>query len=127
MIAEQLSFLGVIDEKEVRKTVVTELKKYRALKVQLENKKECIDVGVIGLFPSLRKQDNFNELRVKQLERALENVLDAIEKEIIKKKYLDLQEMNDLNIYLELGLKKDMYYMKKRSAILNLATALGMI
>jgi len=35
--------------------------------------------------------------------------------------------MNDLNIYLELGLKKDMYYMKKRSAILNLATALGMI
>jgi ArpU family phage transcriptional regulator len=127
MLAEQLSFLEEVDEKEVRKIIVKELKKYRALKVQLENKKECDDSGANNLFPTLRKQDNFNSLRVKQIERALDKGLDAIEKEIIKKKYLELQIMNDLNIYLEIGLKKDMFYIKKRSAILNLATALGII
>lgn len=127
MFAEQLSLLEEIDEKEVKKTVVKELKKYRAVKVQLENKKESSEAGVVSLFPSLRKTNQFNDLRVKQIERALDRGLDSVEKEILTKKYLEPQLMNDLNIYLELGLKKDAYYLKKRSAILNLATALGII
>jgi ArpU family phage transcriptional regulator len=127
MVAEQISFFDEVNEKEIRKTIVKELKNYRALKVQIENKSECSAAGVVSLFPNLRKQDNFNELKVKQMERALDKGLDAIEKEIIQKKYLEPQLMNDLNIYLELGLKKDAYYIKKRSAILSLATALGII
>jgi len=127
MVVEQLSFLDEINEKEIRKTIIKELKNYRAVKVQLENRKECNAAGVVSLFPSLRKQDTFNELKVKQIERALDQGLDVIEKEIITKKYLEPLLMNDLNIYMELGLKKDVYYMKKRSAILNLATALGII
>ena len=39
MSKEQLSFLDDVDEKAVRKIVIKELKNYRALKVQLENKK----------------------------------------------------------------------------------------
>lgn len=127
MFAEQLSLLEEINEKEVKKTVVKELKKYRAVKVQLENKLESSKAGVVSLFPSLRKTEQFNDLRVKQIERAMDKGLDAIEKEILMKKYLEPHVMNDLNIYLELGLKKDAYYIKKRSAILNLATALGII
>ncbi|MED4338642.1 ArpU family transcriptional regulator, partial [Bacillus licheniformis] len=53
MSKEQLSFLDDVDEKAVRKIVIKELKNYRALKVQLENKKECSSAG-INIFPSLR-------------------------------------------------------------------------
>lgn len=37
-VTEQLSFLHPVDLKAVRKIVIKELKDYRALKVQLENK-----------------------------------------------------------------------------------------
>lgn len=40
MLAEKLSFLPPIDEKDVRNTIIKELKRYKALKVQLENRKE---------------------------------------------------------------------------------------
>lgn len=40
MLAKQLSFLPPIDEKDVRNTIIKELKRYKALKVQLENRKE---------------------------------------------------------------------------------------
>lgn len=126
-MGEQLSLLEEVDVKKISKTVIKELKKYRSLKVQLENKQECTAAGVIGLFPTLREPESTNELKVKQIDRALERGLDAIEREIIKKKYLEPHVMNDLNIYLELGLKKDAYYIKKRAAILNLATSLGII
>lgn len=45
MLAKQLSFLPPIDEKEVRDTIIKELKKYKALKVQLENRKEWEAAG----------------------------------------------------------------------------------
>ncbi|MED4455922.1 ArpU family phage packaging/lysis transcriptional regulator [Metabacillus fastidiosus] len=127
MVAEQLSLLEEVDEKAVRKIIVKELKNYRALKVQMENKKDCEDAGLISLFPSLRKTHQINELKVKHIERALNNGLDTIQREIIQRKYLEPQEINDLTIYIELGLKKDVYYEKKRTAILMIATSLGII
>lgn len=127
MNAIQLSFLADIDEKAVQNLLIIELKDYRALKVQIENKREQNEAGVINLFPSLRKQDKLNELKVRQIDRALENSLDFIERRIIEMKYFTSQDTKDINIYLELGLKKGKYYEKKRAAIYSLATALGII
>lgn len=127
MGAEQLTLLEPVDEKLVRQTVIRELKNYRALKVQLANKKEREGAGVVGLFPVLRKEDNLAELKVKQIERALQNAIDSIERKIIELKYLSLYEINDLNIIIELGIKKGRYYEKKKTAILRIATALGVI
>ena len=127
MGAEQLTLLEPVDEKLVRQTVIRELKNYRALKVQLENKKEREEAGVVGLFPVLRKEDNLAEFKVKQIERALNNAIDFIERKIVELKYLSPHEINDLNIIIELGIKKGRYYEKKKAAILRLATALGII
>ncbi|RPK06530.1 hypothetical protein BSBH6_00153 [Bacillus subtilis] len=125
-MTEQLSFLQPVDLKAVRKIVIKELKDYRALKVQLENKKESVDAG-ISPFPSIRDSFILNELKVKQMERALENSLDDEERMIIEKKYLTASQTKDIHIYMELGMKKDTYYEIKQRAILRIATALGII
>jgi ArpU family phage transcriptional regulator len=127
MNAKQLVFFEDIDEKEVQNLIIRELRHYRALKVQIENKREREEAGIIDLFPSVRQQDRLNELKVKQIERALENSLDYIERKIIEMKYFTSLDTKDVNIYLELGLKKGKYYEKKRAAIYRLATALGII
>lgn len=108
-MTEQLSFLHPGDLKAVRKIVIKELKDYRALKLQLENKKESVDAG-ISPFPSIRDSFILNELKVKQMERALENSLDDEERMIIEKKYLTASQTKDIHIYMELGMKKDTYY-----------------
>ncbi|QRZ94739.1 ArpU family transcriptional regulator [Bacillus subtilis] len=125
-MTEQLSFLHPVDLKVVRKIVIKELKDYRALKVQLENKKESVDAG-ISPFPSIRDSFILNELKVKQMERALENSLDDEERMIIEKKYLTASQTKDIHIYIVLGMKKDTYYEIKQRAILRIATALGII
>lgn len=127
MGAKQLSFLAEIDEKDVQDIVIEELKNYRALKVQMENKREREIAGIVDLFPSLRQADKVNELKVKQISRALESSLDATERTIIEQKYLDSKELTDMHIYTELGLKKGKYYEKKRLAIFRIATALGIV
>jgi len=127
MSATQLTFLPPIDEKEVRNTIIRELKRYKALKVQLENRKEREAAGVNKLFPQLRDQHSLNELKVCQMDRALKQSLDDDELKIIKAKYLSPQKIKDIEIYMEMGLKKDKYYQVKRRAIYNLATALGII
>lgn len=126
MITEQLSLLEEIDEKEVRRIVIKDLKSYRVAKVQLENKKECNEAGV-SPFPSLRDSSNINELKVKQIDRALEHSLDDIEREIIKRKYLTASRVKDVNIYMDLNINKDPYYELKRQAINKFAEALGII
>ncbi|MCV9884714.1 ArpU family phage packaging/lysis transcriptional regulator [Metabacillus halosaccharovorans] len=126
MISEQLSLLEQVDEKEVRKLVIKELKNYRAIKVQLENKQECNQAGV-ALFPTLRDSGNINALKIKQIERALEHSLDEDERLIIEKKYLTAHRTKDINIYMELNINKDPYYEMKRRAINTIATALGII
>nr|WP_280149578.1 ArpU family phage packaging/lysis transcriptional regulator [Bacillus safensis]MDH3096429.1 ArpU family phage packaging/lysis transcriptional regulator [Bacillus safensis] len=68
-----------------------------------------------------------SELKVKQIERAIENSLDDEERMIIQKKYLTASHTKDINIYIELGMKKDTYYQLKKRAINRIATALGII
>ncbi|MCW1837357.1 ArpU family phage packaging/lysis transcriptional regulator [Bacillus xiamenensis] len=127
MGAEQLCLLPGIDEKQVRNALIKELKVYRALKVLEENRKEQEANGATGLFPSLRNQEVLNELKVRQIERALENSLDEIEQDIIRMKYLTSRVVKDLEVCEGLGLKKDRYYKLKKQATFNLSTALGII
>lgn len=127
MIAYQMSLLPEVNEKEVQKVVIDELRNYQSLKVQRENKKEQEQEGVTNLFPILRDQSRVNEIKIKQIDRAIHYSLDYIERKIVERKYLNPLGITDLEIYLELGIKKDKFYDKKRSAILNIATALGII
>lgn len=127
-MSAQLSFFPDIDEKEVRSIVVKELKKYKALKIQQKNKLELNEKGIQGnIFPKLLQNDLENELKVIQMERALNNSLDQLERQIIEMKYLSTERENDLNIYLDLGLQKTAYYEKKKTAIFMIASSLGII
>lgn len=124
---EQLSMFPPVDERAVRQAVAKELKNYKALRVAVQNKREQVEKGIDQLFPKLSQTQVLNELKAKQIERALEFTLDHIERKIIEEKYLSPARVNDINVYLDLGLTKDQYYIKKREAIFQLATALRII
>lgn len=66
-------------------------------------------------------------MKFKQIDKALTYCLDENESEIIKKKYLSNKRLKDEVIYEEIGLYKNAYYAKKRTALRSIATSLGMI
>jgi ArpU family phage transcriptional regulator len=124
-----VSAVSLVSEKEIQDAVIRDLKDYKALKVKLENIRERQEAGATNLFPHLMSFETFDELKAKQIERALLQSLDPIERKIIEIKYLNTNEceITDLEIYMSLGLKKGKYYSKKREAIRQLAKALGII
>ncbi|ATF11603.1 ArpU family transcriptional regulator [Brevibacillus brevis X23] len=126
-VQEQLSFLQPVNESEVRKAVVKELKEYKALRVAVQNRQELREKGIGQLFPRLQPTETITELKAKQIDRALQYSLDEIERRIVEEKYLSTSRVKDINVYLDLGLTKDQYYTKKKDAIRQIATALGMI
>lgn len=119
--------MSAVIEKEIQETLIKELKDYKALKVKQENFKECQEAGVIVPFPSLLNNNTIDELKVRQIERSLRESLDSIERGIIELKYLNHREINDLEIFMTLGIKKGKYYTKKNEAIRRLSKALGII
>ncbi|PEC75657.1 ArpU family transcriptional regulator [Bacillus thuringiensis] len=126
---EQLAFLPVMDkemEKKMQKEVVSILKEYRALKARFENEVEQQQEG-ISLFPEIRNTRHVSNIKFKQIDKALQYVLDYDEAEIIKMKYLNGEKLKDSFIYTELSMKKDHFYYKKKNAIRLIATSLGMI
>lgn len=127
MTIEVLHLLSEINEKQIRQTLINELKLYKALKVKQENLNEQKANGILTLFPKLRDQNACSELKVRQIERALEYSLDEIEQDIIRMKYLTSRIVKDLEVCEELGLKKDRYYKLKKQATFKLSTALGII
>ncbi len=66
---EQMSFFEDIDEREMRRLVVKELKNYKALRVQMQNRQERNAAGYAVLFPKM-KDDQIHEIKFKQIERA---------------------------------------------------------
>ncbi|AHA74572.1 MULTISPECIES: ArpU family phage packaging/lysis transcriptional regulator [Bacillus] len=122
----QLSFFTYVDEKEIRPFVIEELKKYKVLRVRFQNQRERMEVGADILFPELRKIDA-HELKYRQLHRAFEHALDREEQQILEMKYMSATELNDDYIYTVLGMKRGKFYRKRKSGILNFATALEMI
>ncbi|MCY7604406.1 ArpU family phage packaging/lysis transcriptional regulator [Bacillus altitudinis] len=127
MTVEVLHLLPEVNEKQVRQTLINELKLYKALKVKQENLDEQKANGILTLFPKLKDQNVCSELKVRQIERALEYSLDEIEQDIIRMKYLTSRIVKDLEVCEELGLKKDRYYKLKKQATFKLSTALGII
>ncbi|TNP10773.1 ArpU family transcriptional regulator [Bacillus tropicus] len=126
---EQLAFLPKLDretEKKVQKEVVSILKEYRALKIFFENEAEQQQEG-ISLFPEIRNTKRVNQIKFKQVDKALKHCLDEDEVKIIEMKFLSNKKLKDDFIYNELLIKKDSFYEKKKNAIRLIATALGMI
>ncbi|HDR3494239.1 ArpU family transcriptional regulator [Bacillus wiedmannii] len=126
---QQLAFFPEIDDetyKKIQKEVVSILKEYRALKVRFENEIEQEQEG-ISLFPEIRNTRRVSNIKFKQIDKALQNVLDYDEAEIIKMKYLNGEKLKDSFIYQELSIKRDHFYNKKKNAIRLIATSLGMI
>ncbi|MEN1936103.1 ArpU family transcriptional regulator [Paenibacillus sp. 102] len=87
----QLSFFGDIDEKEMRRLVVKELKNYKVLCVRMKNQEEQMQAGCVVLFPKM-KDDKKHEIRFKQIERTLQNALDNDQRQIIEPKYLGMRK-----------------------------------
>lgn len=115
------------EEKAVREEVIKELKRYKALIIQMKNKKESEENGVNDLFTVISDNSVENRIRVNQINRAFEG-LDTTERQIIELRYLDPNNYTDIYIYDDLlKLKKKKYYLKKGEAIEQVARALGMI
>ncbi|MBE7105177.1 ArpU family transcriptional regulator [Bacillus cereus] len=121
---EQLSLLPAIDDKKVQKEVVSILKEYRALKMRFNNE---VEQEGISLFPEIRNSRRMSELKVKQIEKTLDHILDKEERDIITMKFLTNERVKDSDVYHDLLLKKTYFYEKKQSAIKLIATALGII
>ncbi|WP_306008312.1 ArpU family transcriptional regulator [Bacillus sp. MMSF_3353] len=115
-----------VNEKEIRPFVIEVLRDYRVLKVKFQNIQERTEFGAELLFPELRKSTD-DEIRYRQLKRAFEEALDEDEQQILEMKYMNHKELNDEYIYTVLGMKKGKFYRKKKTAVRNVAKALGMI
>lgn len=116
-----------INDSELKKVVAEELKLYKALRVAVKNRVELKEYGIDKVFPNVVERGQEKELKYKQVHRALTEVLDDNQRIILEKKYLGNAAINDLSIYLDMGLTKDQYYIQKKQAIRLLATALGII
>ncbi|MBQ6448589.1 ArpU family phage packaging/lysis transcriptional regulator [Niallia sp. FSL R7-0648] len=122
-----MSLFSDVDDKEIRRVVARLLKQYKAYRVAFQNKLEQDAEGIDQLFPMLNDVEKEKFLFVKQIDRAIENALNEIEREIIQRKYLDNHRVKDIDVYLDLGLTKDQYYIHKKYAINLIATALRII
>ncbi|AAT59997.1 conserved hypothetical protein [[Bacillus thuringiensis] serovar konkukian str. 97-27] len=123
----QLSFFEDIDEKEMRRLVVKELKNYKALCVRMKNQEEQAQAGCVVLFPKMKGDDKNHAIRFKQIERTLQNALDKDQRQIIELKYLGNEKVKDSYVYNELMMKRDNFYENKKIAIRLIAIALGII
>ena len=72
-----------------------------------EKKNNGKAAGVIDLFLLLRQQDQLNEVKARQIDWALNRILDFIERRIIELKYFTSEETKDINICLKLGVRKE--------------------
>ncbi|MDK8641319.1 ArpU family transcriptional regulator [Niallia taxi] len=113
---KQMSLFSDVDDKEIRRVVARQLKQYKAYRVAFQNKLEQDAEGIDHLFPMLNDIEKQKFLFVKQIERALDDALNEIEREIIKRKYLGNHRVKDIDVYLDLGLTKDQYYIHKKYA-----------
>ncbi|MBZ9536815.1 ArpU family transcriptional regulator [Cytobacillus oceanisediminis] len=127
VVLKQMSLFSDVDDKEIRRVVARLLKQYKAYRVAFQNKLEQDAEGIDQLFPMLNDIEKEKFLFVKQIDRAIENALNEIEREIIQRKYLDNHRVKDIDVYLDLGLTKDQYYIHKKYAINLIATALRII
>lgn len=113
-------------KKQIESIVIEELNDYKALRVAMKNKKEQQEKAMEGIFPSLCDGVT-NEIKYNQIERAINEALTDVEREIIEKRFLSPSPPKDIIIYSEMGLKRDLYYVYKKKAIKQIARSLGII
>ncbi len=65
----------------------------------------------ISLFPEIRDTRHISNIKFKQIDKALQYVLDYDEAENIKRKYLNADKPKHSFIYTELSMKKDHFYL----------------
>ncbi len=126
---KQVRLFSTIDretEKKIQKEVVSILKSYCALKVCYENELEQKRAGVT-LFTELLDTKQVNQMKLRQIERTLQNSLDKDEYSIIQMKYLNNKKLKDDYIYTNLLMTRDTFYRKKKSAFYLIAMSLGII
>lgn len=74
--------------------MVSILKEYCALKIRFENGVKQEQEGS-SLFSEIRNTRRVSNIKFKQIDKALQNVLDYNETEIIKMKYLNGEKLKD--------------------------------
>lgn len=123
----QLALFPDVDVKKVSSIVIKELKEFKALRIAMQNKQEIKDEGIENLFPSLGKNEKEKIIKYNQIKRAIEHALDDTERKIIEMKYLGTSRVKDISVYMELAITKDQYYIYKKQAIFQIATALTIV
>ena len=93
-----------------------------SIMMQIKLISQCVDY-----IPEFIFIEALNNLKARQMERALQYSLDEKERKIIEEKYLSPARVNDISIYLDLGLTNDQYYIKKREANFQLQRHSGSI
>lgn len=116
-----------MDYKEIQRIVTKQLKNYKVYKVALQNKEELARLGILNTFPVIADNDFRKSIVVKQIDRVLNNGLNDIERELIERRFLAKDQVNDITVYMDMGIRKDQYYIYKKEAIKSIALALGMI
>lgn len=109
---EQITLLPVMDKemkKRLQQEVVSILKEYRTLKARFNNEVKQQQEGS-SLFSEIRNIRHVSNIKFKQIEKALQYVLDYNEAETIKIKYLNGEKLKDSFIYDELLMKKNQLY-----------------
>jgi DNA-directed RNA polymerase specialized sigma subunit len=109
----QLSFLRDTDGEKTIEAVEAALEKYRMYMLTVPD--EC-DANVLS---RAAKQDEYME----RIRRAV-NKLNAIEREIIIKRHMSLEEPRDYDIYNEMGISESTFYRILEKAFYKLAFAL---
>ncbi|MED1014672.1 ArpU family transcriptional regulator [Bacillus mycoides] len=118
------ALIPVVSEKKAQKEVVNILKEYQALKMRLEYE---LTQGNINVFPELRDSKEICKLKVRRIEKVLNEILDTDERNIIMMKFLTNKNLKDSYVQNELMLSNSYFYQKKKNAIKLIAIALGII
>ncbi|WP_088005097.1 ArpU family transcriptional regulator, partial [Bacillus mycoides] len=83
--------------------------------------------GNINVFPELRDSKEICKLKVRRIEKVLNEILDTDERNIIMMKFLTNKNLKDSYVQNELMLSNSYFYQKKKNAIKLIAIALGII
>ncbi|MBJ8078473.1 MULTISPECIES: ArpU family transcriptional regulator [Bacillus cereus group] len=121
---EHQALIPVVSEKKAQKEVVNILKEYQALKMRLEDE---LTQDNINVFPELRDSKEICKLKVRRIEKVLNEILDTDERNIIMMKFLTNKNLKDSYVQNELMLSNSYFYQKKKNAIKLIAIALGII
>lgn len=114
--ARVYSKVGIV-RREIRNTPSYEPREHQGTNAI---SKPCEDVAI---YNAQRELDL--KLAYERVELGLE-ALKRVERQIIEMRYLDDEDINDYNVYMELHMSERSYYRRKSGALYKLAFAMGL-